>query len=308
MTLYLLPMAALVKRSSIHFARVAALLSALVVVASPGCGRSGEYVVTERESNGYSVFVIEDEQGVRKLRFARDGIDQSAIVPGDPDQLVFAYMKGMMAGFALQRDPERVLLIGLGGGTFPMFVRRHLPDASIDVVEIDPVVVEVASGHLGFREDERMVVHVADGRRFVEEGEPGRRWDLIALDAYGPEMIPEHLATRQFYEAVRARLAPGGVLVANLWSEYANARYLSMLRTLEDVFAEVHVVAPPKSESRLVFAFREAVGLSREQFVERSVALKKAWRLRFDLPQMVFRGYAGPDALPPGGAVLLDAP
>lgn len=263
--------------------------------------------MTERESNGYSVFVIEDEEGVRKLRFARDGIDQSAIVPGDPEQLVFAYMKAMMAGFALHPDPERVLLIGLGGGTFPMFVRRHLPHAVIDIVEIDPIVVEVAAGHLGFKQDPRMTVHVADGRRFVEAGEAGRRWDLIALDAYGPDMIPEHLATRQFYEAVRARLAPGGMLVANLWSEYANARYFSMLRTLEDVFAEVHVVAPQKSESRVVFAFRDAIGLSRERFVEQCVVLKKAWRLRFDLPQMVSRGYAGPDSLPPGGAVILDA-
>ena len=38
----------------------------------------------------------------------------------------------------------RVLMVGLGGGTFTTLVHRALPDATIDAVEIDPVVVEAA--------------------------------------------------------------------------------------------------------------------------------------------------------------------
>lgn len=264
--------------------------------------------MTERKSKGYSVFVVEDERGVRRLRFARDGIDQSAVVMGDPGHLVFAYVKGLIAGFALRPDAKSVLLVGLGGGSFPMFVRRHRPDLRIDVVELDPVVVEVATLHLGFRQDDALVVTVDDGRRFIESGGDGARWDIIVLDAYGPESIPEHLATRGFFEAVRARLEPDGVVVSNLWSEYANPRYPSMLRTLEAAFPEVHVVAPQQSESRLVFAFAEPEGLTRARFVEQAVALRKAWGLRFDLATMISRGHAGPWELPPGGEVLEDPP
>lgn len=278
----------------------------LAATISTACGRSGEYVVTERPSDGYSVFVVEDEAGVRRLRFEREGIDQSAVVPGDPEDLVFAYMRGLMTAFALVRDPDQVLLVGLGGGTFPMFVRRHLPEAHIDVVEIDPVVLAVAEDHLGFRRDPELIVHLQDGRRFVESGGGDRRWSVIALDAYGPDHIPEHLATRGFYEAVRARLASGGVAVMNLWSEYASARYFDMLRTIEDVFDEVHVVAPARSESRIIIAFKEPVGLSKEDLVARATELKKAWRLRFDLPAMIRRGHAGPTELPQGGRVLED--
>jgi spermidine synthase len=185
-------------------------------------------------------------------------------------------------------------------------VRRHLPETRIDVVEIDRVVLEVAEEHLGFRRDPQLVVHLQDGRRFMESGGGDARWSVIALDAYGPDHIPEHLATRGFYDAVRARLAPGGLVIMNLWSEYASARYFDMLRTIEDVFAEVHVIAPARSESRVVIAFKEAVGLSKEELVARATELKKAWRLRFDLAAMIRRGHAGPNELPQGGTVIED--
>lgn len=281
-----------------------AITLALVLASCGGTRRSGEVVITERQSSGYEVFVIEDEQGIRRLRFARHGIDQSAVVPGDPDRLVFAYMRGLIAALAIDPQPSRVLVIGLGGGTLPMFLRRHLPEAHIDVVEIDPIVLDVARAELGFVEDPALVVHVADGAEFVARA--SARWDLIVLDAYGPEEIPEHLATREFYQRVRERLEPGGLVAANLWGEHANPRYRSMLRTFEAVFPEVHVVAPPRSESRIVLACSTLAHYTREDLAMRAAHLRKAWRLRFDLPQMIRRGHRGPDELPPGGEVIVD--
>lgn len=264
----------------------------------------GEVIVTERVSPNYTVFVIEDEEGIRRLRFERDGVDQSAVVLGDPDQLVFAYMRGLTSALALRPSPARVMVIGLGGGTLPMFLRRHLPRARIDVVEIDPVVIDVARKDLGFQDDPELVVHLADGRRFVETA--GETWDLIVLDAYSADAIPEPLATREFYEAVRRRLAPGGLCAANVWGDRPNPRYRSMLRTFEAVFPEVHVVAPQQSESRIVLAFQAPERLTADAFVARAAELKKSWRLRFDLAAMVRRGHAGPGALPTGGTVITD--
>ena len=283
---------------------LSALGAVLVVACGSSRGASGEVVVTERESPNYTVFVIEDAEGVRRLRFERDGVDQSAVLLGEPDHLVFAYMRGLTAALALKPDAPRVLIIGLGGGTLPMFIRAHRPDAHIDVVEIDPVVIDVARKDLGFVEDPALVAHLADGRKFIEES--AAAWDLIVLDAYGPNEIPSHLATRQFYEAAKRRLAPGGLLAANLWSEAANKRYRSMLRTFEAVFPEVHVIALPWSESRIVLALDAEQGLTKDALVKRAEALKKSWELRFDLPMLVRRGHIGPDALPRGGTILID--
>src|SRR5262245_32622806 len=103
--------------------------AALLLAACAGARPAGEVVVTQRESPNYTVYVIEDEDGVRRLRFERHGVDQSAVVLGDPDELVFSYMRGLMAAFAARPHPSSVLVVGLGGGTLPMFLRHHLPAA-----------------------------------------------------------------------------------------------------------------------------------------------------------------------------------
>ncbi|MFO0748048.1 MAG: fused MFS/spermidine synthase [Myxococcota bacterium] len=278
-----------------------ALLCTLVA-----CGRAGagEIVITERESDGYKVFVVEDDEGIRRLRFELNGVDQSAVKLGDPDHLVFAYMRSLCAAIALRPDAKRVLVIGIGGGSFPMLFRKHRPDAVIDTVDIDPIVVEIARHDMGFKEDPKLRVHIEDGRKFIEEST--ETWDLIVLDAYGQDNIPMRLATRQFLEAVKRHVAPGGMVAANLWSERANHYYLGMLRTYESVFAEVHVVAPPQSESRIVLAFPERENLTHERLVFAATALKKSWKLRFDLPALVNRGHSGPGQLPLGHLPLED--
>jgi spermidine synthase len=287
--------------------RLVKWLASIAVLAfcGVGCSRPAEVVVSERAGSNFNLFVIEDEAGIRRLRFERDGVDQSAVVLGQPGELVFAYTRALVTALALRPSVRRVLVIGLGGGSFPMFLRSHLPSARIDVVDIDPAVLEVARHDLGFREDPQMVVHIADGRQFIEASSD--KWDLIVLDAYGPDEIPEHLATRPFYEVVRRHLEGDGLVAANLWSEYANPRYTSMLRTFERVFPEVHVIAPPRSESRVILASPSPLGLDRDRLVAFSVELKRRWNLRFDLPALVRRGYSGPRELPPGGRVLEDS-
>eukprot|EP00026_Physarum_polycephalum_P003144 Phypoly_transcript_03153.p1 GENE.Phypoly_transcript_03153~~Phypoly_transcript_03153.p1 ORF type:complete len:779 (+),score=240.35 Phypoly_transcript_03153:50-2338(+) len=65
--------------------------------------------------------------------------------------------------------PLRLLLIGLGGGVFPMFLHQHFPWLNVEVVELDPAVAGVAQECFGFREDSRMRLHIAEGVRFVRD-------------------------------------------------------------------------------------------------------------------------------------------
>jgi spermidine synthase len=253
--------------------------------SEPAPHRVGARVIAEVEGAFGPVVVIEDAEGIRRLRFGRDGVDQSAVKPGDPDHLAFAYVRHLTAAFALTPRPHRVLFVGLGGGTLPMFLRRHLPEAHIDIVELDPAVLACARGHLGFAPDNRMTVHLADGRAFLEASE--QRWDLIILDAYGEDNIPFPLATRTFLTAVRAHLAAGGRVAANLWGEAVNPLYGGMLATWEAVFPEVQVLAPVGSDSRVVLASPVRSGLTREATITAADALRRSWGLRFDLSEAV---------------------
>ena len=147
--------------------------------------------------------------------------------------------KAMPVGLAFVKEPKRVLIVGLGGGTIPGFLHKHYPETSIDAVDIDPDVVDVAKRFFGFREDATMKAHVTDGRRFIEEcKEP---YDVIFLDAFGSDSIPYHLATREFLQAVRRATKPDGVVLGNVWSSSINRLYDSMVRTYQATFDELYI-------------------------------------------------------------------
>lgn len=56
-----------------------------------------------------------------------------------------------------------MLVVGLGGGSLPLFVHDYFLQARVAVVEIDPSMLEVATHWFGFSQDDRMQVHIADG-------------------------------------------------------------------------------------------------------------------------------------------------
>jgi spermidine synthase len=58
---------------------------------------------------------------------------------------------------------------------------------------------------------------VEDGAAFIER--TPHFYGLIMLDIHSGKGTPEHLASRRFFEAVKARLSPGGVAVLNVWDE-----------------------------------------------------------------------------------------
>ncbi|MFT7579137.1 MAG: spermidine synthase [Myxococcota bacterium] len=285
---------------------MATVLALLVLLGAAGCRHAGpaEVVVHREDTKHYAIWVIEKPSGVRYLRFDRDGVDQSAVRVDDPNYLEFTYTKAIVGALSLRPAPKRVLIIGLGGGTLPRFLRSHLPLAEIDVVEIDPAVVRVARDHLAFRTDAAMRVHVDDGRRFFEVTQA--QWDIVILDAYGANNIPMHLATEEFLEMVSRRIAPGGMVIANLWAQSANIHYSNMVQTYVSAFNTVHGLKGWQSASRILVAFPQDEALTKTSFESAAARLEAAWSLDVDLQRIVRAGYLGPSALPKRGVAITD--
>ncbi len=128
----------------------------------------------------------------------------------------------------------------LGGGAFamPEALLDALPHAQVDVVEIDPAVIEL--GRKYFRVDEYSGLNAVadDARRFLRSTEA--RYDLIFGDAYsGVHCIPAHLVTREFFELVRSRLSDRGIFIINIISAVEGDDTIlfdSVARTLAEVF------------------------------------------------------------------------
>lgn len=113
---------------------------------------------------------------------------------------------------------RRALILGLAGGSVAHTLAAAWQPERIDGVEIDPAVLEAGRRHFALEAVPGLVIHAADGRRFVDAaraaGAPA--YDLIVLDAFRGPYPPFHLCTREFFASLRAILAPGGVLALNL--------------------------------------------------------------------------------------------
>lgn len=268
-------------------ARIAAW-SLVVLVALAAC--SSPRILHEQVSPQGSIIVTENDQGMRVLYFEKDGARQSVVKPGDPEHLELPYARAVMAGLALHPQPRRILVVGLGGGTLPSFLRVHFPQAVIDAAEIDPGVAEVAVNYFEFREDEKMKIRLGDGRAWIEKA-PAASYDLIILDAYGANSVPMSLATVEFLRAVRRALSEDGLVISNVWGPLSNPLYDDMVRTYEEVFEELYIVHAPNSGNRIVLALPRSEALTREQLVERSRGVMQDHVLRYDLGALVEEGF-----------------
>jgi spermidine synthase len=192
--------------------------------------------VLHTERSLYRNITVYESDDERCMRFTKKiSARQSCISLKDPDSLVFNYTKMMLGALYLQPEPDKILIIGLGGGTLPSTLSRIFPKAKIDTIEIDPAVVRVAQKYFNFRTTSTNNVSEEDGRVFVKRAiTKGMKYDLIMLDAFDHDYIPEHLLTQEFLKEVKKVMTPGGVLTANTWS--SSRLYDHESATYESVF------------------------------------------------------------------------
>jgi spermidine synthase len=263
---------------------------AVLLVAFSLCAQAcaDERVLSERQSQYNTIIVSENGQGLRILRFEKGGARQSVVKPGDPDHLELPYARAILAGFAFCEQPRRVLIVGLGGGTLPSFFRKHYPELVIDVVELDPVVLEVAKEYFEFREDARMHVTIEDGRKFIEECRTP--YDLIFLDAFDRDSVPYALTTQQFLESTRRAIAPTGAVVGNIWSRETNRLHDAMVRTYQEVFREVYLFDVPQVGNEILIALPGRASLDGNEVARRASEISRRRRFPFDLGTIVDGG------------------
>ena len=239
-------------------------------------------------SAGGLVIVTEDDEGRRHLQFGWIGGAQSVVWPGFPLRLELDYTRAMVASLAFVAEPRRILMVGLGGGAVPTFLRAVLPEAHIDAVDLHPEVLDVARRYFGFREDALLHAHVADGRSFIAA--PGPAYDVILLDAFGPRGIPPPLATREFLLAARARLTPGGAVIGNVL-RLPGTRESPTVRTWKESFAQLYAFDVRESANRILVGLPHTKKRARAELMARAEQLTRQWGVSFSLRARGARRY-----------------
>ncbi|XP_030289321.1 eEF1A lysine and N-terminal methyltransferase isoform X1 [Sparus aurata] len=168
----------------------------------------------------------------KKVKPTAAPTSSSASLSVDSGFLCCAHHEVMAAGLAVlgvgtpqNKDvPVSVLLVGLGGGGLPQFLRDFVPNVTVEVVELDPVVMEVAKEWFGFRPDDRLTVTLGDGleRICALEKEGGRLFDAIMFDvdnkdsSLGMSCPPAAFVETPILQKVSSLLTPRGVFILNL--------------------------------------------------------------------------------------------
>jgi spermidine synthase len=183
---------------------------------------------------------VTDVGFVRMLRFEHNR--QSSMYLDSPFDTDFEYPGYFHIALAIRPGATRTLVIGLGGGTVAKRMWRDYPEMTVDAVELDPEVVEVARRFFELPEDERLRVFVEDGRRFVESARD--LYDIVIIDAFDDDRVPRPLTTEEFMASARDRLLPDGVIAYNFIGSTRGDRskaFRSMHRTLSNVWGNVWV-------------------------------------------------------------------
>ena len=175
----------------------------------------------ERVRNFYGALRVIDKGNVRIL--ANGAIHHGAQFLDPSRRRVATTYYGRSSGVgralaALPAGPRRVGAIGLGAGTLAAYAR---PGDEFRFYEINPAVIALAYSQFHFLADCAGSVEVVpgDGRLSLER-ETGRRFDLLAVDAFSGDAIPMHLLTVQAFRLYLARLQPAGVLALHITNRY----------------------------------------------------------------------------------------
>ena len=223
--------------------RVGGVAAALILAAAVGgIGPSVAGDTVYGTQTAYQELRVVDRGDTRTMYL--DGQPHSAMDLDEPNRHVFEYTRYFHASllFTDTEDTDRVLFIGGGGFTGPRIFHEMYPNVTVDVVELDPEVIDAADRYFGIPNSSRMNVHRGGGRQYLRS--TNNTYDVIVLDAYRKDSVPFELTTVEFMQLASDRLDSDGVLLANLISapsgpaaEFYRAEYKTMQQAFPQVYS-----------------------------------------------------------------------
>ena len=223
-----------------------------------------------KDAGEIQFYFVDPGSGALDGRMSRMEIDR-------PLRLLAGYTQVAMLTLLWNPAPARVCLLGMAGGRLGLMFYHYFTSTVIDNVDIDPQVVPIAATYFGVTFDQRQRITIQDARAFLESEADTLSYDIIIMDAFRDVTDNlNHLATRQFYQACKRRLSPGGVLCANILK--SDPRYLEKVKTILASFR--HVLISEIRRSLVVFGCdRQPPGPG--QIAARAVALQRQHGFEF---------------------------
>ena len=253
---------------------LAPLLAAAVALGTIAYAAARPAEVVYRKDGVYQrITIYEGEQLGRPARFLLLDRSESGAMfldTRDPTDLAYDYTKYYALYKIFTPRVRNALVLGGGAYSIPKALLRELPDADVDVAEIEPSLFNLAKRYFGAADDPRLHNHVEDGRRFLHDSPT--KYDLIFGDVYYSYFsVPPHFTTREFFALARDRLAAGGVFIANMIGDLSRRQpslILAEIQTFQTVFPNSYFFAVESPEKTGLVQNITLVGYASERRVD----------------------------------------
>lgn len=117
----------------------------------------------------------------------------------------------------LNKDAKSTLMIGGAAYTYPIHYLQKYEDKTIDVVEIDEKMTQIAEEQFGLNaKDERLKIYTQDGRSYLNYSE--NKYDTILIDAFKGLNAPFELTTYEALVHAKKMLNDNGIVLTNIIS------------------------------------------------------------------------------------------
>lgn len=281
------------------------MLAAIAVVAASlflvervnlfGMARPAGFVDVDTQYSRVWIFDSQDDRSKRPFKLMMIGNEKSSAMFLNHDDLVFDYTKYYRLATHFSPDIKNALMLGGGGYSYPKDYLKRLPEATLDVVEIDPALTDLARKYFALKDNDRLKIYHEDGRIFINATR--NKYDAVFVDVFKSlRVLPYQLTTREAVQKIYDALSDDGVVLVNMISGIAgaNGKFLrAEYATYRTLFPQVYLfpVRNPEdgesSQNIVMIALKNPAKPSlRSGNPELDGYLKHLWtkEIRMDLP------------------------
>ncbi len=203
-----------------HLIKSIVSVSLMVVLTVFGAGSSFAFwaedgsTMDEDESIYNYLQVTENEDEIKLSTNVLFGVQSITRKDGRLTGMYYDYaLAAPFMANVTEKDDFRILILGMGTGTYAKQCYEYFDNTRIEGVEIDKKILDLAYSRFGLPKDARIECIEFDGRAYLRNV---GKYDVIMVDAYRDITIPFQMSSKEFFEEVKSHLKEDGVMTVNL--------------------------------------------------------------------------------------------
>ncbi len=166
----------------------------------------------------YSHITISERRDPRNTKNVRDLQIDNITHAGmylENNELVYDYTRYYHLHDILLPESKNIVLFGGAAYSYPKSFLDTYPEKTLDVVEIDADITQLARKHFRLPDDPRLTIHHQDARVFLNSS--AQKYDAILGDAFGSYFsVPYQLTTREVAQKKYDMLTENGIVILNV--------------------------------------------------------------------------------------------